>query len=313
VSPAKGPRFRHEALLYAGEHEFMARTLAFVRDAVSAQEPILVAVSAARADAMREALGEDAEHVDFLDMAAVGKNPARIIPAWRDFVHAHAGSDRPLRGIGEPIWDGRTPAELVECHRHEFLLNLAFADAADFWLLCPYDVASLEPEVIGEARRSHPFIANGAHTHPSPAYVGPAHAPGPFDGKLSAPATRAHEMAFGRHDIRAVRDFVAAQAGREGLAGDRLSDLVLAVSELSTNSVTHGGGHGTVRVWRDGETVLCDVRDDGCLQHPLAGRERPTPEQTNGRGLWLVNHMCDLVQMRSLPGGNVVRVHMSVG
>jgi anti-sigma regulatory factor (Ser/Thr protein kinase) len=313
VRPVEGPRFRHEALFYAGEQEFMARTLRFIRDAVSAQEPILVAVSASRAGTLRAELGAEAGRVGFLDMTTVGRNPARIIPAWRDFVHAHAGSERPLRGIGEPIWHGRTPAEVVECHRHEFLLNLAFSDAADFWLVCPYDVGSLEPEVVDEARRSHPFIANGADSHASVTYVGPAGAPGPFEGKLSPPAVRPREMAFGRHQIWAVRDFVARHAAQERLEGDRLSDLILAVSELATNSVTHAGGHGKVRVWREGDAVLCEVSDDGRLQHPLAGRERPAPEQTKGRGLWLVNHMCDLVQMRSRPGGNVVRVHMAVG
>ena len=56
-------------------------------------------------------------------MAVLGHNPARIIPAWRDFADAHAG---PIRGIGEPIWPGRGADELVECQLHESLLNVAF-------------------------------------------------------------------------------------------------------------------------------------------------------------------------------------------
>jgi hypothetical protein len=31
-----------------------------------------------------------------------------------------------------------------------------------------------------------------------------------------------------------------------------------------------------------------------------------------GRGLWIVNHLCDLVQLRSSPAGNVVRLHMAI-
>ena len=31
-----------------------------------------------------------------------------------------------------------------------------------------------------------------------------------------------------------------------------------------------------------------------------------------GRGLWLVNHLCDLVQVRSSQAGNVIRLHMSL-
>jgi MEDS: MEthanogen/methylotroph, DcmR Sensory domain len=44
-----------------------------------------------------------------------------------------------LRGIGEPLFATRSADELVECQRHEALLNLAFQDAPGFWLLCPYD------------------------------------------------------------------------------------------------------------------------------------------------------------------------------
>ena len=90
-------------------------------------------------------LGADAEQVQFADMAEVGRNPARIIPAWSDFVDERADPSRPLRGIGEPIGPDRGPAELVECQRHEMLLNLAFEDTPAFWLMCPYDTDALDP------------------------------------------------------------------------------------------------------------------------------------------------------------------------
>ena len=100
--PAAG--FRHEALLYAGDDDFFAGTLPWLRDAVAAEEPALVVVSATKIARLREELGAAAaERVTFADMAEVGINPARIIPAWREFVDAHAGRGRRLRGIGEPI------------------------------------------------------------------------------------------------------------------------------------------------------------------------------------------------------------------
>src|SRR5213078_2999554 len=105
------------------------------------------------------ALGDDANRVTFADMAKVGANPARIIPAWKAFAADAAGTAarRPFRGIGEPIWAGRSADELIECQRHEALLNLAFVDTPGFRLLCPYDVSSLGPDVLDEARRSHPI------------------------------------------------------------------------------------------------------------------------------------------------------------
>ena len=101
-------------------------------------------------------------------MAELGANPARIIPAWQEFVDAHADLGRPMRGIGEPIWAERSPTELVECQCHEALLNVAFAAAPDFHLICPYDTEQLDADVIAEAERSHPFVAGA----PSGAYRG---------------------------------------------------------------------------------------------------------------------------------------------
>ena len=58
------------------------------------------------------------------------------------------------------------------------------------------------------------------------------------------------------------------------------------------------------------DAVVCEVRDGGHIDAPLVGRERPSLERPGGRGLWLVNQLCDLVQIRSFPTGTVVRLHM---
>jgi anti-sigma regulatory factor (Ser/Thr protein kinase) len=302
--------FRHEALFYSGENGFLAATLPFIRSAVGAEQPIMVAVSEARINALRAVLNGEAEQVHFVDMGRLGRNPACIIPAWRDFAAEHAVDGRPLRGIGEPIWPGRSEAELVECQQHEALLNLAFAGVPAFWLVCPYDIGALDPRVLEEARRSHPFVAEPETSAQSDSYIAPDSRPGPFDGELPPPASEPSELAFGRDTLRTLRSFVSERAARAGLGRNRTADLVLAVSEVSTNSVLHGGGHGVLRMWQEGDTVLCEVRDAGRFDNPLVGRERPTGEQSSGRGLWLVNHLCDLVQLRSYPDENVVRLHM---
>jgi len=156
AAAASGAAFRHEALLYAGQREFLAGTVAFIEEGLVAGEPVLVVVDAPKIAALRDTLGGEADRVQFADMADVGRNPARIIPRWRLFVDQHLRADRPVRGIGEPIWAGRRTDELIECQAHETLLNVAFADSAGWTLLCPYDVEALKPAVVREARRSHP-------------------------------------------------------------------------------------------------------------------------------------------------------------
>ena len=88
---------------------------------------------------------------------------------------------------------------------------------------------------------------------------------------------------------------------------------MLAVNELATNSVRYGGGRGEMLLWREGRMLLCEIRDEGHITDPLVGRSRPTPEANNGRGLWLANQLCDLVQIRSSPQGSSVRVHKELG
>jgi hypothetical protein len=66
-------------------------------------------------------------------------------------------------------------------------------------------------------------------------------------------------------------------------------------------------------MWHDAEAVVCEVRDGGSIEHPMAGRERPSSEQLGGKGLWLINQLCDLVQIRAFASGGVVRVHMRRG
>ena len=81
-----------------------------------------------------------------------------------------------------------------------------------------------------------------------------------------------------------------------------------AASELAANSVAHAGGVGWLRVWRGDGHLFVDVSDRGHLTEPLLGRIRPSAEQERGRGLWLANQLCDLVQVRSSAGGTTVRL-----
>jgi anti-sigma regulatory factor (Ser/Thr protein kinase) len=297
-------RFQHWALFYAGAEEFLTATLPFVSDAARREEPVLVAVTQPRERALKAELGELAPLVQFADMETLGRNPARIIPAWRRFVEDHGGPGRPVRGVGEPIWAGRSNAELAECRRHEALLNLAFADAPAWELLCPYDTSTLDEQTLQAACHTHPHVLD-AHgpLRPSDCYVTPEHAPAPFSGSLPEPDNATFQMRFGRERLSIVRQMVVHQASAAGLAPERTSDLVLAVNELAANSVNYGGGGGTLRIWRSDATLVCEVRDAGRLHDPLAGRCNPTPTQLSGRGLWLANQLCDLVQIRSLGEG----------
>lgn len=307
---ASAAEFRHEAFFYASQDEFLAGAASFVREGFVRSEPTLVVLGPQKIEALREELGDDAERVNFADMYEVGANPARIIPAWRDFVGEHGGSGNRVRGIGEPIWPERLGAELTECQRHEALLNLAFADTPGFYLMCPYDIAGLSPRVLLHARRNHPYLVVNGHEHDNLDYCGLEEIAAPFADPLPPPSVQPEWKVFGVRALGELREFVTERAERFGLSEERVGDLVLALNEISTNSVVHGGGGGTLRVWPDGDNLICEVNDKGRLDEPLLGRERPPHAAAGGHGMWLANQLCDLVQVRAFPHGSAVRLHM---
>jgi anti-sigma regulatory factor (Ser/Thr protein kinase) len=302
--------YRHDALLYSGLADFVARTVRFIRGGLEAGESIMVATSAEKIDLMRAALGADAGAVVFADMASVGANPARIIPFWQEFVDQHMAEGRPMRGIGEPIWPGRSSAELVECQRHESLLNVALSASTPMWLLCPYDTDALDPAVVEEALRSHPLVTKGTKQRKSGEFRGVGASAAPFDAPLPGAPPGSHEFAFGPGNLTIVRELVSASASGAGLDPAHAEDLVQAVHEVAVNSVRHGGGRGTLGVWRDAGALICEIRDQGRIDVPLVGRQRPGRSPATPRGLWLANQLCDLVQIRCLQSGSVVRLHM---
>jgi len=316
TAPARGSfeiggDFRHEAMFYRGLDAWLDGATSFVREGLASEEPTLVVAGTYKLAALKKELGPGADLVQFADMAEVGLNPARIIPAWTDFLERSAPESQRVRGIGEPIWAERSPEELIECQRHESLLNVAFADSPGWWLLCPYDVGELPPDVLEEARRSHPFLwQSGVHTE-SLIYRDLETAAAPFDAPLPAAPGSAESMSLELNNLFLVRDRVARAAMAHGLDDGRASDLVLSVNELAGNSLRHGGGAGTLRIWTQGRALICEITDTGRIDKPLVGRERPTTDQERGFGLWLVNQLCDLVQLRTFDTGSVVRLHMA--
>jgi anti-sigma regulatory factor (Ser/Thr protein kinase) len=300
--------YLHDVMLWSGQRSFVTAAADFVRQGVLAGEPALVALPAVRLHAVRAALGEAAAKVRFAEMEQLGANPACIIQAWVDFVD-QAG-DRPSRGVGEPLWAGRTGVEVTECQLHEALLNDAIPAAAPLWLRCPYEVGALPEDVLREAVHAHPWVADSdGAARANDSYAGDDLGATTFASPLPEPPAATIVRAITPDSLRAVRDLALHVARVCGISDDRAADLGLALHELGVNSVVHGEGSGTLRLWRTMEALVCEVTDEGVVVDRLAGRLAPGTDEPDGRGLWMVNQLCDLVQLRSSTAGTVVRVH----
>jgi anti-sigma regulatory factor (Ser/Thr protein kinase) len=300
--------FQHEALVYETARDYLAGTVPFVEAGLTAGEPVLVAVPASNIELIRGAVGTPPGHLRFVDMTEAGRNPGRIIPG---VLHAFISEypSRRVRVVGEPIWAGRSAAEYPGCVQHEALINLAFADA-DAIILCPYDARRLAKAVLADAERTHPVIVDHERRRASGGYAAPHAVVAAFNRPLPDPAALPATLIFDADELPAVRRFVAQHAGRAGLAAGRIGDLEVAVNEIATNAVIHGGGPGTLRVWSERGGVICEVSDPGRLTDLLAGRLPPDPDSESGRGLLLVNYLCDLVQTYTHRTSTTIRLHM---
>lgn len=119
---------------------------------------------------------------------------------------------------------------------------------------------------------------------------------------------------FHRDQVTDLRHRVADHARVLGLVGQRLDDFVLAVNELTTNAIRHGGGRGWLRLWRVNDTVHCEVADHGGGIAParLADCQRPTSDLVGGWGLWLVRQLSDEMAVRTDPAGTTVLITCAV-
>jgi anti-sigma regulatory factor (Ser/Thr protein kinase) len=300
-------RFEHEALFYRGDDDFLAALLPFIREGLDRDETVVVAEPGPRLGRLRDALGRDARSVEFLDMGDVGANPNRIIGVWAGLLESTRRSGRRLRGVGEPAFPGRRSAEFVECTLHERLLNHAFDDGPGWRLLCPYDRAHLPRAVTQGAARTHPVVSTADSRMPSSAYEPAGHVAA-FAEPLRDPGDAVLSGRFGAEDLAAIRRTVGQWARSCGLPADRIEVLRLVASELATNSIRHGGGAGTLALWLEDGAALVQFTDTGTVADPLIGRLHPPAGSDADRGLYLVNQLCDLVQVRSSEEGTTVRV-----
>jgi anti-sigma regulatory factor (Ser/Thr protein kinase) len=111
-------------------------------------------------------------------------------------------------------------------------------------------------------------------------------------------------------DLPVLRAFVSARALSLGLPPARAEMLQLAVSELATNTLLYTVGGGHVRVWVEAGQLMCEVVDQGPL--PRLGRAMPPADAERGRGLPIVEQVCDGVSTATMPGGTRIRLRFNL-
>ncbi len=293
----------HSAFLYDTPAQYTGLLVPFICEGLQRGESVAVATSRPRISLLRKALGDDAPAVRFLPADEWYVRPVRTIAGWAHMLRAAHAPGRPAaRLVGEVDFRGDERSWV----RFESALNAALTGPGH--LLCPYDRAHLPQHLVDSARRTHHVVHDGGWHH-SDAYVEPER----LLTELAEPVFPVHGepviVTPVDDTVVHLRALLRERATAEGwLTPERVEILALAISEIATNGIRHGGRHRELRVWVDREAVVCEVSDDGAVPPgPLAGYLPPTPGTPGGMGLWLVAQTCDALSLRTRDGVTYAR------
>jgi transcriptional regulator with XRE-family HTH domain len=171
-SPAV-PMLEHQALLYGSDSEFTSATVPFLAEALERSEAAIVVTGERNAELLRDALGRQAERVEFAEQSGWYRTPMDAVDRYRAFLQASLDAGAPwVRVIGEPVWAGRSEPETRMWTRYEALLNLVFS-AEPATVLCPYDTRTAGVDTLDHARITHPQTIDGRTLATSPEYADP--------------------------------------------------------------------------------------------------------------------------------------------
>jgi anti-sigma regulatory factor (Ser/Thr protein kinase) len=304
---ADGPE--HEALVYQSDAEASVGMIAFISEALRKHQPVLVELPGDKGAAVRDALGLAAGEVEFRDMAVEGRNPASIIPGvLHRFAREHPGQ-RPAIVV-ESMWSGRSAAAYTACVEHEALTNLAFV-GQQVDILCRFDLRDLPAGALQDIIRTHPLIRSGDSSEENERYEDPMSVLESIGALQPSTPRGAHALHF--TEAAQARHFVQEWGAARALTPDRMTDVLIAVSEVAGNSVAYAGGSGTLLCWQTNGSLVYEVRDSGRIPDVLAGRIPPAWDAESGRGLLMANLLCDLLQVSSGRSGTVVRMWIAAG
>ncbi|WP_019629414.1 MEDS domain-containing protein [Actinomadura atramentaria] len=315
----------HAALLYGSPGEFARVAGALFAEGRAAGAPTVAVLAPGTAEVLHDRLGADGvEDVEFLDAGAWFRTPVQALGDLEERARASWWPRGTLRVLAEPVWAGRAAREVREWKRLEALLNVALAGTPTR-LMCAYDTRSLPTPVLADAARTHPELVDGAGARPSGGFVDPGDFCARCDAEpLPDPPAGAACRAFATGGLPDVREFLALEAARLGVPGDRSLPFVLAVNEVVTMALREGGGAAEIRVWAEGGELVGDVLDPRYrlaagyfgLLPPGAPAAAGAPPRARAHAhrraatMWAVRRLCSLVEIRTGAHGTRVRLRV---
>ena len=315
MSQPKGA-FQHWVCIYDDDQQFLQTAVPFLTEGLDLGEPVLAVTTQANLELLAAALADRSGDVDYADSAFFGRRPPQRIAAffryWKARGAAGEGSQpaRRVRVLAEPVWAGRSTREVRAWTRMEAALNVTLAPTS-ISMICLYDARTVDHDIIGDALRTHPVQVAGSLASPSVDYADPAAFARSCDtGPLADPPADAAAFEFDG-DLRRLRRFIADRAAAHGVTGDRADMLVLAVSEVGAYLKSKWRQSAAVRAWEQPGAVVCEFRQPGAsISDPFIGLRPAELVPGDGDGLWLVNQICDWMEIRCGANGCTIQLQV---
>ena len=179
-----------------------------------------------------------------------------------------------------------------------------------------FDTQRLPEPLLDSALRTHSRVATTSGYEPNPRFAEPADylrsLPVP-DEPLEATPPRLHASHVA--DFASLRRALATELAGVSADEDLLQDFLLAVDEMTSNALRHGGRPVDLRLWIGSDRVVCTIGDRGAgWDDPFAGYGPAHGEDLSrgGMGLWLARQLCDHVDITAGPVGPLVRLTIGI-
>jgi len=310
LDPTPHREHRHDLFLQDSTTDFPAVAVPFLRAALDAGDTAVIATRDPLARELADALGPDDRLLVMARQDVYRTRTPAALTALRKLADERAAHGGRVRVIGETDF-GPTPRHWLEWQRYEAVVNEALRDRP-LWGLCLYDTNRLADEVVEAGLRTHPDLVDARRRWANPDYLEPADflrslpvPEEPLEG--TAPLLAVDDVS----DFIGLRHTVGRLLGGLGGVADLVEDLHLAIDEMTSNAVRHGGPPVALRLWGSADRVVCRISDSGPgMDDPFAGYgpAHGSDLSRGGMGLWLARQLCDHVDVIDEGAGLTVRL-----
>jgi anti-sigma regulatory factor (Ser/Thr protein kinase) len=299
---AEALRLRHDAFVYDGHDDYVARSVAFLKEGLEAGEGCLVGHDRAGLAMMRDALGHDADRVAFVDVGSTYTRPARAVAAYYGTFLGALREAPSVRAVAE-FQLSPAAGDWDQWMGYEAITNLAYAHLP-VWVVCTYDANGLPDRVLDGVLSTHAKVLMNrwvdSDRFEDPREVVRKLTPEP------EPLPELRSRSAGE-DLEHLREQLARELAAEKVPESKALGMLVAATEIAANAIQYGAGIEEVRMGCAHGRFVCEVIDRGSgFDDPVAGYL--APREGTGAGLWVARQLTWKLESFHSPRGFTVRI-----